>query len=119
MSRGSCWFLLGRLTSAASCHGPAKLETTLLASLLSPVGAADNGPEATDKAGLVLGCPVCIRWYGLDRQAFEHRSSQMRQYGISSRDCFPAVAHQAVRLPQEHAHNHATQGHGGMLTVQA
>ena len=109
VSKGLCWSLLGRLISAASGQGPAKLETTLLASLLNPVGAADNGPEADDKAGLVLGCPVSITSYALNRQVSERLSGQMRQYGISSWDCSPAVASQVACLPR--THNHARQGH--------
>ncbi len=41
--------------------GPAKPSTTLLASLLKPVGIADRGPEAVEKAGVLFGCPVGIK----------------------------------------------------------
>ncbi len=56
-----CRCLCCELPPTVPCSGPAKPAMTLLASLLKPVGTADKGPEAVEKAGVLLGCPVGIK----------------------------------------------------------
>lgn len=56
-----CRSLCCKLAAVVPGSGSAKPSTTLLASLLKPVGTADRGPEAEEKAGVLLGCPVGIR----------------------------------------------------------
>lgn len=55
--RSLCW----EVPPVVPGPGPAKPSTTLLASLLKPIGTADRGPEAVEKAGVLLGCPVGIK----------------------------------------------------------
>ncbi len=43
------------LGSSLSCQAGARLATTLLASLLNPVGAADRAPETDDGVGVSPG----------------------------------------------------------------
>ena len=45
-----------RLESGLPCQGEARLATTLLASLLKPVGTADNAPDAGD--GVLPAAPA-------------------------------------------------------------
>ncbi len=56
-----CRCLCCELPPVVPGPGPAKPSTTLLASLLKPDGTADRGPEAVEKAGVLLGCPVGIK----------------------------------------------------------
>ena len=50
-----CGSVVCILGSRLSCQPGARLATTLRASLLKPVGAADRAPDTDDSAGVPLG----------------------------------------------------------------